>query len=89
MKNKVALLFAIIIMTTAFGQEDNLPQKIGDNFSLEGALALNRNLFPEIYNHLLMNINYSRCKAHIETAEVNSENTPQHGYNNIERTIDA
>lgn len=40
MKNKVALLFAIIIMTTAFGQEDNLPQKIGDNFSLEGALAL-------------------------------------------------
>ncbi len=56
---------------------------------LEGALALNGNLFPEIYNHLLMNINYSRCKVHIETAEVNSENTPQHGYNNIERTLDA
>jgi hypothetical protein len=58
------------------------------NEILEGALALNGSLFPEIYNHLLMNINYSRCKTKLETSEVNSENIPQHGYNNIDRILD-
>ena len=55
---------------------------------LEGALALNGNLFPEIYNHLLMNVNYSRCQINLETPEINSEHSPQHGYNNIERVLD-
>lgn len=55
---------------------------------LEGAIALNGNLFSEIYNHLLMNINYSRCITKLETPEINMENIPQHGYNNIEKVLD-
>jgi hypothetical protein len=35
-----------------------------------------------------MNLNYSRCKADLETSELNSENPPQHGYNNIDRIMD-
>jgi hypothetical protein len=56
---------------------------------MEGALALNGNLFSDIYNHLLMNINYSRCKISVETPEVNMENIPLHGYENIERVLDT
>ncbi len=55
---------------------------------LEGAAALNGNLFAEIYDHLLMNINYSRCLSRLETAEINKENIPEHGYNNIDRILD-
>lgn len=59
------------------------------NEVLEGVLALNGNLFSEIYNHLLMNINYSRCKIEVETPEVNKENIPLHGYENIEKILDT
>lgn len=59
------------------------------NEILEGTLALNGSLFPEIYNHLLMNINYSRCLINLETAETNTESTPRHGYNNIDRVLDT
>lgn len=55
---------------------------------LEGAAALNGNIFPEIYDHLLMNINYSRCLSELETTEINSESSPKHGYNNIDRILD-
>lgn len=40
MKNRVALLLVILGMTSAFSQEDNRPENTGDNFSLEGALAI-------------------------------------------------
>ncbi len=56
---------------------------------LEGALALNGKLFSEIYNHLLMNVNFSRCQLNIETPEMNTVNIPVHGYENIERVLDA
>ncbi|HWY12908.1 MAG TPA: hypothetical protein VN026_16355 [Bacteroidia bacterium] len=54
---------------------------------LEGALALNISLFPEIYNHLLMNVNYFRCKINLAKADSNKTNPFLHGYNNIEKTI--
>ncbi len=55
---------------------------------LEGALALNGNYFSDIYNHLLMNVNYSRCKINLEIAEVNNTLAFLHGYNNIEKIIE-
>lgn len=55
---------------------------------LEGALALNGNYFSDIYNHLLMNVNYSRCKIKLEKAEVNTTNAFLHGYNNIDKIIE-
>lgn len=39
-KNKIALLLVILGMTAAFSQEDNRPVNTGDDFSLEGALAM-------------------------------------------------
>ena len=40
MKNKFALLLVILVITTAFSQEDNRPVNTGDDFSLEGALDM-------------------------------------------------
>jgi hypothetical protein len=54
---------------------------------LEGALALNSGLFSEMYNHLLMNVNYMRCKINLEIAEKNTTHPFRHGYNNIEKII--
>lgn len=54
---------------------------------LEGALALNSSLLPEIYNHLLMNVNYLRCKINLAKADSNKTNAFLHGYNNVEKTI--
>jgi hypothetical protein len=56
---------------------------------LEGALALNGSLFPDVYDHLLMNINYTRCLLKLERAEKNMTNPFRHGYNNIDKTIPA
>jgi len=56
---------------------------------MEGALALNGKLFPGIYDHLLMNINYFRIMMHIDEMERNKTNPFLHGYNNIEKTIPA
>lgn len=54
---------------------------------MEGFLAMNGDVFSEIYNHLLMNMNYFRCIIALETTEKNTTNPFLHGYNNIERTI--
>lgn len=54
---------------------------------LEGAFALNGALFSEVYNHLLMNVNYARCQINLEVAEKNTTNPFLHGYNNIEKII--
>ena len=40
MKKSLSLLMVVLGMTTAFSQEDNRPVNTGDDFSLEGALAL-------------------------------------------------
>ncbi|MEC4005296.1 hypothetical protein OX283_011570 [Flavobacterium sp. SUN052] len=40
MKKTFSLLFIILGITTGFSQEDDRPENTGDNFSLEGALAL-------------------------------------------------
>ena len=40
MKKSFALLFVVLGMATGFSQEDDRPENTGDNFSLEGALAL-------------------------------------------------
>lgn len=58
------------------------------NDVLEGAAALNGKLFPEIYDHLLMNLNYSRCLMNLETSEKITERSPRHGYINIDRILD-
>lgn len=40
MRKITTFLFVILGMTVGFSQEENLPENTGDNFSLEGALAL-------------------------------------------------
>lgn len=40
MRKTIALMLVVLGMTTAFSQEDDRPEYTGDNFSLEGALAL-------------------------------------------------
>lgn len=40
MKKSFALLLVVLGLTTGFSQEDDRPEFTGDNFSLEGALAL-------------------------------------------------
>jgi hypothetical protein len=40
MKKSLSLLLVVLGITTAFSQEDNRPVNTGDDFSLEGALAL-------------------------------------------------
>lgn len=55
---------------------------------LVGAKALNGKLLPEIYNHLLMNLNYLRCNLKLEKAEKNKAPLELHGYNNIDRVLD-
>lgn len=55
---------------------------------LNGALALNGSLFPEVYNHLLMNLNYFRCQLHLQKPEKNTASYQPHGYNNIEKVLD-
>jgi hypothetical protein len=55
---------------------------------LEGTLALNGKLFPEMYDHLLMNINYTRRKSDLEKTEINTSSPPRHGYNNIDKVIE-
>jgi len=40
MKKTISLLLLIFGLTTVFSQEDNRPEYTGENFSLEGALAL-------------------------------------------------
>jgi hypothetical protein len=54
---------------------------------LEGTVALNGKVFSEVYDHLLMNINYFRCLSGIETAVPNKTQAFPHGYNNIENII--
>jgi hypothetical protein len=54
---------------------------------LEGALAWNGRLFPEVYDHLLMNITYSRCLLGFEKTVRNPASPPAHGYDNIEKTM--
>ncbi|MBP7807774.1 MAG: hypothetical protein KA163_00640 [Bacteroidia bacterium] len=56
---------------------------------LEGALALNGKLLPEVYNHLLMNINFIRHTTNLEEFEINSENIPEFGFNNVDKILDA
>jgi hypothetical protein len=40
MRKLITMLFVVLGMTTGFSQENNPPEFTGDNFSLEGALAL-------------------------------------------------
>ncbi|MES2543726.1 MAG: hypothetical protein V4548_02490 [Bacteroidota bacterium] len=40
MKNRILILLVFLGTTTVFGQQENKAQYTGDNFSLEGALAL-------------------------------------------------
>lgn len=54
---------------------------------MEGALAFNTSFFSDVYNHLLMNINYMRCEINLDQAQKNLTNAFLHGYNNIEKTI--
>lgn len=42
-KKIVILLWVVLGITSAFGQEDNRPENTGDDFSLEGALELFKN----------------------------------------------
>lgn len=55
---------------------------------LSGIKVLNGKILSEIYNHLLMNINYTRCLIHLEHPEKNAERFQQYGYNNIEKILD-
>jgi len=43
MKKTILLLFVILGITSAYSQENNLPENTGDDFSLEGALELFKN----------------------------------------------
>lgn len=43
MKKTLTLMLAVLSITTVIGQEDDRPENTGDNFSLEGALALFKN----------------------------------------------
>jgi hypothetical protein len=55
---------------------------------LEGSLALDRTIFPELYDHLLMNVNYVRHKLTLEENRTGeSPLPPVHGYNNIEKIV--
>jgi len=87
-RNRLKKIFLEVRADESTTSHPIYPYLATGNEVLEGALALNGNLFSEIYNHLLMNINYSRCRIKIETPEVNSENPPKHGYSNIDRVLD-
>jgi hypothetical protein len=88
-RNRLKKIFLEVRADESTTSHPIYPYLATGNEILEGVAALNGNLFSEIYNHLLMNINYSRCKTKLETAEINSEHPPSHGYNNIERVLDT
>lgn len=54
---------------------------------IEGFKALNLSVFPEIYKHLLMNLNYFRGTIQLDSIGRILAHPVQYGYNNIEKTI--
>lgn len=86
-RNKLKKIFLEVRADESTTSHPIYPYLANGREVLEGALALNSRLFPELYNHLLMNINYTRCNFDFETAEANTTNPFLHGYNNIEKTI--
>lgn len=86
-RNKLRKIFLEVRADESTTSHPIYPYLANGREVLEGARALNSHLFPELYNHLLMNINYTRCNFDFETAEVNTTNPFLHGHNNIEKTI--
>lgn len=88
-RNRLKKIFLEVRPDESTNSHPIYPYLADGNQVLEGALAFNGSLFSEIYNHLLMNVNYFRCKINLEIAEKNMTNAFLHGYNNIEKTISA
>jgi hypothetical protein len=62
MKHKLSLLFVILGITFGFAQDDDRPEYTGENFSLEGALAMFKNAasledFEKLINDQNNNVN--------------------------------
>ena len=87
-RNKLKKLFLEVRADESTTSHPMYPYLATGTEIFEGALALNGKLFPEVYNHLLMNINFVRCKINLEKAEVNTTNSPLYGYNNLDKVID-
>ncbi len=86
-RNQVKKIFLEVRADESTTSHPMFPYLASGKEVLEGAFALNTSLFPEIYDHLLMNINYFRCKINLTSADSNKTNPFLHGYNNIEKTI--
>lgn len=54
---------------------------------IQGITALNSKVFAEMYNHTLMNLNYTRCKLKLDKPAKNNEQLQLHGWNNIDRVL--
>lgn len=53
----------------------------------QGFKAMNLKVFAEIYNHTLMNLNFTRCKLKLDKPPKNTEQLQLHGWNNIDRIL--
>lgn len=88
-RNKLKKIFLEVRADESTTSHPIFPYLANGKEVMEGAMALNGKLFPEVYNHLLMNVNYLRCKVNLEKAEINSENLISHGYINIDKVINS
>lgn len=86
-RNRLKKIFLEVRADESTTSHPIYPYLANGNEVLEGALALNGSLFSEMYNHLLMNVNFARCKTNLEISEKNTTSSSLHGYNNIEKII--
>lgn len=86
-KNKIKKIFLEVRSDESTTSHPIYAYLANSNEIIEGIKALNAKVFSEIYDHFLMNLNYTRCNLKLDKAEKNKEKLQLHGWNNIDRVL--